>query len=257
MYAAALDEEAAPADRAALPACRVMLDIGHLRTNVCVLQGNEAVTARTILRGGAALTTAIAQAYRCDEAMAEDIKLSSAMVASAAHPATTADELRMDAALKEALVPLLRDVRQTMASVRARLRVPVESVLLTGGTARLPGLADYLAEELEVPVQLWTGRRPEAVPHVEEEDPTDAAADPVGVDTRFALCTPPPGRARAATSRSTCAAGRSSTRPACRSCGRRRPTWARWRRPSSSASPSTPPWPWAGCATSARCCRAS
>jgi general secretion pathway protein L len=190
VYAAALDEETAPADRPAAPACRVILDVGHLRTNVCVLVGDEAITARTILRGGAALTTAIAQAYRCDEAMAEDIKLSRAMVASAAHPATTADELRIDAALKDALVPLMRDVRQTIASVRARLRVPVESALLTGGTARLPGLAAYLAEELEVPVQLWTGRRPEAIPHVEEEeDPTDAAADPVGVDTRFALCT--------------------------------------------------------------------
>ena len=121
--------------------------------------------------------------------MAEDIKLSRAMVASTAHPATTADELRIDAALKEALVPLLRDVRQTIASVRARLRGPLDGVLLTGGTARLPGLAAYLSEELEVPVQLWTGRRPESVPHVEEEDPTDAGADPGGVDTRFALCT--------------------------------------------------------------------
>jgi general secretion pathway protein L len=97
VYAAALDEEAPPADRPAAPACRVILDVGHLRTNVCVLVGDEAITARTILRGGAALTTAIAHAYRCDEAMAEDIKLSRAMVASAAHPATTADELRIDA----------------------------------------------------------------------------------------------------------------------------------------------------------------
>ena len=83
-------------------------------------------------------------------------------------------------------MPLLRDLRQTLASVRARLRTPVEAVLLTGGTARLPGLADYLAEELELPVQLWTGRRPEAVPQRRR------GADPVcppGRDTRFALCT--------------------------------------------------------------------
>jgi general secretion pathway protein L len=189
VYSAALDEEVPPADRPPVPSCRAILDVGHLRTNVCVLVGDEAVTARTILRGGATLTTAIAQAYRCDEAMAEDIKLSRAMVASTAHPATTADELRIDAALKEALVPLLRDVRQTIASVRARLRGPLDGVLLTGGTARLPGLAAYLSEELEVPVQLWTGRRPESVPHVEDDEPTDVGADAAGVDTRFALCT--------------------------------------------------------------------
>jgi general secretion pathway protein L len=195
VYQAVLDDEAAPMDGAPPLACRVILDIGHLRTNVCVMNGDEAITARTILRGGAALTAAIAQAYRCDEAMAEDIKLSRALVASAARPASTSDELRLDAALKEALSPLLRDVRQTIASVRARLRTPVQSLLLTGGTARLTGLADYLAEELEVPVQVWSGRRPDAVPRVEadeettEVDPAIDGVDAVTADTRFAVCT--------------------------------------------------------------------
>ena len=59
-------------------------------------------------------------------------------------------------------------------------------MLLTGGTARLPGLADYLSEELELPVQLWTGRRPEVVPQ-RGRGADRRCAD--GPDTRFALCT--------------------------------------------------------------------
>src|SRR5688500_8785970 len=128
VYQALLADPGQPAADEVPIGCRVVLDIGHLRTNVCILNGGEAVSARTILRGGAALTQAIAQAYRCDEAMAEDVKLSRAVLASGSHPASNADELRIDAALKEALIPLLRDVRQTLASVRGRLRAPIESV---------------------------------------------------------------------------------------------------------------------------------
>ena len=170
------------AEEGTIPACRVVLDMGHLRTNVCVLQGSEAVFGRTILRGGAALTAALAEAYSCDEAMAEDIKLTRGLLTSSALPATGGDERRIDAALKEALRPVLREVRQTLASVRSRVRTPLESILLTGGSALLPGLSEYLAEELGLPVTVWTGRQAPAAPTVDEE-PTQVTSDQ---DTRFA-----------------------------------------------------------------------
>lgn len=179
VYQALIDD--AIVGEGTVPTCRVILDIGHLRTNVCVVQGSEAVSARTILRGGAALTTAIAEAYSCDEAMAEDIKLTRGLVASTARPASNGDELRIDAALKEALRPLLRDVRQTLASVRARVRTPIESILLTGGTALLPGLTEYLEEELGLPATIWSGRQSEESPTVDEE------LTQVDRDTRFAV----------------------------------------------------------------------
>ena len=179
VYQTLVDDETA--EEGTIPPCRMVLDIGHLRTNVCVMQGSETVFGRTILRGGAALTTALAEAYNCDEAMAEDIKLTRGMVATAANPAAGGDERRSDAALKEALRPLLRDVRQTLASVRSRVRTPMESVLLTGGSALLPGLTEYLAEELDLPVNVWTGRSEPVAPVVDDE-PTRVTQQ----DTRFA-----------------------------------------------------------------------
>jgi general secretion pathway protein L len=163
-----------------LPACRLVIDLGHLRTNLCVLQGNESVFARTILRGGSALTTAIAQAYGCEENVAEELKRSFGM--GAARPAGTTTGEPMSAVLGQALAPLLRDLRQTLASVRARVRNPVESVLLTGGSARLLGLPEFLGEQLGIPVSVWDGGMSAEVPRVEEE-PTL----PTGRDTRFAL----------------------------------------------------------------------
>ena len=133
--------------------CRVIVDVGHLRTNVCIVQDNQAIFGRTILRGGAMLTAAIAEAYDCDEATAEEIKKSRAAIGAAA----TTEAVKLDALLREALVPLLREIRQTLASVKARVRAPLQSVLLTGGSAALAGLDDYLAGELELPVSVWDG----------------------------------------------------------------------------------------------------
>jgi general secretion pathway protein L len=163
-----------------VPACRVVIDVGHLRTNVCVLQGSESVFARTILRGGAGLTTAIAQAYGCEENVAEELKRSFGM--GAARPAGQAQAEPIGVVLEQALTPLLRDLRQTLASVRARVRTPIESMLLTGGSARLQGLSQYLGDQLGIPVSVWDGGLSAEMPRVEEE-PTL----PTSRDTRFAL----------------------------------------------------------------------
>jgi type IV pilus assembly protein PilM len=134
------------------PACRILVDCGHRRTNVCFLVRGETVYARTITRGGELLTAAVAEAFHLPPAGAEQAKREHAFLASAGRPAVGAAAERMDAALRTALVPTLRELRQTMASFRARDRTPVDSVLLTGGGAELAGLAQHLEEELGLPV---------------------------------------------------------------------------------------------------------
>jgi general secretion pathway protein L len=161
-------------------ACRVVLDLGHLRTNICVVQGNESVFARTILRGGAALTSALSQAYGCDEGAAEELKRSFGL--GAARPVGRPESQSLAVVLEQALTPLLRDLRQTLASVRSRIRTPIESVLITGGTARLLGLPQYLTDQLGLPVSVWEGGLSAQVPRVDDE-PTLPNAH----DTRFAL----------------------------------------------------------------------
>lgn len=146
--------------------CRVLCDLGQRRTNVCFVSRGEAVYARTVTRGGDALTAAIAQAFRCDEAQAEQAKRSHGAIATPERPAVTPAAQRMDAVLREALQPLLRDLRQTLASFRARDKTPVDGLVLTGGAAGLVGLTQFLEEELGVPVSLYapeTGAGPDAL----------------------------------------------------------------------------------------------
>ncbi len=142
---------AAAGEEGTLPACRLLLDIGHLRTNACVLQNGATVFARTITRGGAVLTAAIAQAFDQDTAHAEAAKHEHGFLASARVPPAGPVQRSMDSVLREAMTPWLREVRQTLAAYRARSKTPVESILITGGGAKLGGLREFLEEELGMP----------------------------------------------------------------------------------------------------------
>ncbi|HXU80340.1 MAG TPA: pilus assembly protein PilM [Polyangia bacterium] len=134
------------------PACRLLLDIGHRRTNVCFLLHGETVYARTLLRGGEGLTAAVAAAFQCSPDRAERAKREEGVVGSANRRPQGPIPQRMDEVLRETLAPLLREIRQTIASFRAREKATIEGVLLTGGTGALVGLDEYLAEELALPV---------------------------------------------------------------------------------------------------------
>jgi hypothetical protein len=62
-------------------------------------------------------------------------------------------EINVDTVVREAMQPLLRDLRQTLAHFATKDKAPVEEILLTGGGARLAGLAGFLEDELGIPVR--------------------------------------------------------------------------------------------------------
>ncbi|MDB4980117.1 MAG: Fimbrial assembly family protein, partial [Myxococcales bacterium] len=53
---------AEPEEGAAPPPCRLVLDLGHARTNVCIVRNGVTVYSRTILRGCLHLTQAVSMA---------------------------------------------------------------------------------------------------------------------------------------------------------------------------------------------------
>jgi general secretion pathway protein L len=140
-------EEGAPP-----PPYQMILDLGHARTNLCIVRDGETVAARTILRGGAQLTQAIAKAFEADLDRAEQAKRQDAALLGGEAPATPL-AAKLDAVLREALAPLVREVRQTVASFRASAKADVDVVLVTGGTGRLRGLLPFLEAELGAPAR--------------------------------------------------------------------------------------------------------
>jgi general secretion pathway protein L len=132
------------------PLCRAVIDFGHERTNVCIVRGGNAVFARTIRRGGSHLTAAIARAFGADLERAEQAKRGEAFLASPGRPANTPLLVKLDAVLREALAPTIRELRQTLASFSASARQDVTSLLVVGGGGRLAGLLPYLEAELGI-----------------------------------------------------------------------------------------------------------
>jgi type IV pilus assembly protein PilM len=156
IYHALLAEERAPAEIA--PAgCRLFIDIGHQRSQLCFLRGDEAVFGRTSSHAGEALTLALMRASedKWTFAQAEQAKHTYGFVPSQAQPAATPAQRQLGPILRDALAPFLRDLRQTLASFRAQEKTPVEAILLAGGGSRLQGLAEFLQEELGIPTSLW------------------------------------------------------------------------------------------------------
>jgi general secretion pathway protein L len=132
-------------------ACQAVLDFGHQRTNVCIIRGGQAIYARTIRRGSAQLTDAIAKAFNADLARAEQAKREDAFLVSPGRPATSPLASKLDAVLRDALAPTIRELRQTLASVSAGTQMEVSSLLVVGGGGRLGGLLAFLEAELGIP----------------------------------------------------------------------------------------------------------
>jgi Tfp pilus assembly PilM family ATPase len=145
---------AVPAPGGALePPCVAILDLGHLRTNVCILRNGDTLSARTIKRGGLHLTNAIAQAFKADHDRAEQAKREEAYLFGPNRPPSGPLSVKLDAVLREALAPTVRELRQTLASFRAQAKVGVDELLITGGTGRLKGLLPFLEAELGIPAR--------------------------------------------------------------------------------------------------------
>jgi len=137
--------------------CRLFIDMGHQRSQLCFLRGHEAVFGRTSSHAGEELTAALARASggKWTFEQAEQAKHSHGFVPSRARPPTTSAQRQLGSLLRDALAPFLRDLRQTLASFRAHNKTEVQSILLAGGSSRLPGLPEFLQEELGIPTSLW------------------------------------------------------------------------------------------------------
>jgi len=133
----------------------VLVDVGQDRTSVAVVAGGACEAARTFAFGASHLARALARELGITEAEGAALvaaeaggpPVAEALAARAADP-------RAGDALRRALVPLVRELRATLRAWRARAgQRRVDRLLLAGEAARLAGLADVLAPEVEGTVE--------------------------------------------------------------------------------------------------------
>ncbi|CAM3356081.1 pilus assembly protein PilM [Corallococcus sp. ZKHCc1 1396] len=129
-----------------------VVDIGHERTSVAIGRPGQGVEfARTFSGGGRDLTRALAAEFQTALPEAHQWKEAHGAMASAAQGP---DAERAANAFVRGLQPVLRELRPSFKAFTARTRRQVTAVVLAGGTARMPGLAEQLSKDLNVPVRV-------------------------------------------------------------------------------------------------------
>ena len=134
----------------ALSSTTLLLDIGS-RTSNMVISSPGSFFSRSIPSGGLAVTTAIAKDMHTELEEAEQLKVSRGMVALGAGVAPPEDPVEANLAriTRQALLKTQADISRSLSYFRSNLNgSDPKLVLITGGMASMPYLAEFLSEKL-------------------------------------------------------------------------------------------------------------
>jgi general secretion pathway protein L len=153
---------------------RLLLDLGHTKTTLCLLIDGRAVNARSIPVGGLALTEALAEARGCSLDEAEQIKCAEGV---GVPPVPKAAEV---------LARICREIVRFLESnhghaVSEAEPLGVTEITMMGGTAKLHGIADLLYEKIGI------GVYPLGNPENKSQAEIVAGGDPVLFASAIAL----------------------------------------------------------------------
>ncbi len=130
-----------------------MVDVGSFCTTVSVVQQGVFTMTRSISQGGQLLTEALKKYFRMSDEEAENGKsqLDISLLVDEASPKEN-PPLRV---VQPHIDDLIREIRRSLNYFQSQQsegdqNKTVEAILLTGGGAKLPGLAEYMAHKLGI-----------------------------------------------------------------------------------------------------------
>ncbi len=136
------------------------LNIGHMVTNLSIIENGVTRVVRDVFVSGNTMTKAIMKAFQCDVLKAEELKKTRGIFIDAAEKEKAlADGDRDGLGVSQAVGQVARDlVAEVHRSVDFYLSQgpdrSIGRIMLAGGTARLKNLDKHLAQELKVPVSV-------------------------------------------------------------------------------------------------------
>ena len=137
------------------PRFRLLLDLGAEQTGLALFDSGRPLLARAIFRGGWSVTRALAEARDLALFEAEELKRETDL--QSGDPEVTA-------ILTPAWQPLLLEIERTLAGAWSEHGIEDPELVLSGGGALTPGLAEFLAEKFGLTVSFlaeYTGENPE------------------------------------------------------------------------------------------------
>lgn len=134
--------------------CAAIVDVGHEKTSVCIVQGEVLRMFRSINLGGRYLTEFLTRDLEVSFNEAQRIKHRiSHVLYSGDDGAHLSPEDRMIAyRMTLATNALVKELGRTFYSFKKWERAPISKIFLSGGTSVIKNIEHYLAEQLEIPV---------------------------------------------------------------------------------------------------------
>ena len=149
------------------PAAQVVVNVGHDRSTFAVSDGRVCEFTRVLGWGGQSLSVAIARALDQTPSEVTEIKHALSLVAQFAPPEGISTET-LDTAREAVRRELQSFARELVSSLRFYQNQPgslgIGELVLTGGTAHLPGFADELHRLIGVPVRVGDPLNRVAIP---------------------------------------------------------------------------------------------
>jgi len=139
-----------------------VLDIGAATTNLLVIEDGEVEHIAVIPMGGTHITNDLAIGLKTELNIAELIKVKHATLAKGVSGETSfvvkGEELRFDREMMRLIIEarveeILEFADHELKRIRKSRKLP-GGVVLTGGTSKLPGLADFAKETMELPARV-------------------------------------------------------------------------------------------------------
>ncbi len=132
----------------------LLMDVGHVKTNIAVLDQNRLELFRSLNWGGSAITQAIASALgiSIEEAEAKKIK---ELRLDEDFSVETQEMEDMISATGRAFSSFFTELNHNLGGFRSQYKLETSKILLTGGTAKLRGIDEFLAKGIGIPVSFF------------------------------------------------------------------------------------------------------
>ncbi|MEY4064892.1 MAG: hypothetical protein RIR26_1100 [Pseudomonadota bacterium] len=136
--------------------CKLILDIGHMKTAMILINNNKFVTARTIRMGGRYITEMLSKALGITYGEAQRLKhaVSYLEYRQDAKPQPGREkEFEVAQQMGLAATDLVKEVIRTLHSFKAQERLVPSEIFITGGTACIKNIATFLQDSIELPIR--------------------------------------------------------------------------------------------------------
>ncbi len=131
----------------------IYIHIGAETTAIVIVSGGVPRVMRNVAFGGSTITQLLAERLGVEPDKAEGLKIE--MSAPGSRGSGGPDATALQEVVMAGLVDLTTEVRRSLDYYGGRFRGAVpERAIVTGGSALLPGLTQYLSTDLDVPVEV-------------------------------------------------------------------------------------------------------